>query len=495
MIPPVLKTSEPFHYHDRVLGEVWSRLDTPAVETPRGLADVLEAVAQARHTLHVALPLLTIPAFTDALATALAQHRLRAYILTSDGLAAGLAPADKQAHAEALAKLSAAGATLQSTSRLHARFLIVDAGEPTATARVFPLGLPGPTGTEPVFAAPTQARPLQEAFALAWWRLSVDRLTKQGGGKATLQPDFPADRPIEGLALDLRLADKPTAEAPARTEIAARLKAILEPAQQRVWVTHPTPETQTFLIEALLAKAALPGADVRLLTTHRPAAMETLRKLALGGVQVRHRADVRAVTCVADDQGLLLVTGTGAKDEKPGLDLALHFTAAGTADFATTYESSWLAAEAALRPQLKMGEIKSPYQLAGTGPLGPWLPPPVESKLVTLETPWTAPSATDLAGSPPHKDAKDDPACGALTLVYRWTVVPPKLPADAKEEFMTAEEAAKLGLPAARAPFDPRRFSRGKELFLLAERNDPIYLGWLRQVAADLKARVVVPRG
>jgi hypothetical protein len=64
-----------------------------------------------------------------------------------------------------------------------------------------------------------------------------------------------------------------------------------------------------------------------------------------------------------------------------------------------------------------------------------------------------------------------------------------------KEEFMTAEEAAKLGLPAERAPFDPRRFSRGKELFLLAERNDPIYLTWLRQTAAELKARVVIPRG
>jgi len=495
MIPPLLKASAPFHYHERVIGDVWLRLDAPVGESPRGLADVLEAVAKTRHTLHVALPLLNLPALTDAVATVVAQHRLRAYILTTDGLATGLTAADKQAHAEALAKLAAAGATLQSTARLHARFLVVDAGEPTADARVFPLGLPGPTGTEPVYATPTHARALQEAFALAWWRLSVDRLTKQGGGKATLQPGFPADRAIDGLALDLRLADKPTAEAPARTEIVARLKAILEPAQQRVWVSLPQPETQTFLIEALLAKAALPGADVRLLTSHRPAAMETLRKLALAGVQVRHRADVRATALLADGQGLLAVTGTGAKDEKPGLELALHFTAAGPAEFAATYEAAWNTAEAALRTQMKLGEIKSAYQVAGTGPLGPWLPPPVEAKLVTLESPWTAASATDLASSPPHKDAKDDPACGALTLTYRWTVVPPKLPTDAKEEFMTAEEAAKLGLTAARAPFDPRRFSRGKELFLLAERNDPIYLGWLRQVALELKARVVVPRG
>ena len=123
------------------------------------------------------------------------------------------------------------------------------------------------------------------------------------------------------------------------------------------------------------------------------------------------------------------------------------------------------------------------------------MPPPVASKLIAIDSPWTAHSATDLVNSPPHKDAKDDPTCGALTLVYQWVVVPPKLPADVKEEFLSPEEAAKLGLPAARASYDPRRFSRGKELFLLAERNDPIYLGWLREVANDLKARVVVPRG
>lgn len=492
MITPLVRTSAPFLYHDRVIGDVWCQLD--GAPAPRPLADLLAALATARHTAHLALPTLTAPAFTEALATAVAQHRLRCYILTTDGLSPGLSAAEKEAHAAALARLAAAGATLQSTARMHARFLVIDVGEPTVDARVFPLGLPGPEGEEPVFTVPTRAAALQEAFALAWWRLSVDRLTKQGGGKATLQPGFAADQPIPGLAVDLKLADKPTAESPARAEIADRLKALLEPAQRRVWVTVPQPESQTFLIEALLAKAAIADADVRLLTTHRPAAMETLRKLSLGGVQVRHRPDVRATTVIADEQGLLLTTGSGAKEEKPGLELAVHLDATAIGAFAATFETSWNRAAAALRREVKLGEILSPYQPAGPGPLGAWLPPPVEAKLVELATPWTAHSATDLAGSAPHKDAKDDPACGALSLTYRWTIVPPKLPADAKEEFMTAEEAARLGLPAARAPFDPRRFSRGKELFLLAERADPIYLGWLRQVATELKARVVVAR-
>jgi hypothetical protein len=493
MITPLVRTSAPFHYHERVIGDVWCRLD--GAPAPHAFADTLAALANARHTVHLALPHLTVPAFTDALAAAVAQHRLRCYVLTTDGLSPGLANADKQAHAAALAKLSAAGATLQSTSRLHARFLLLDVGEPTVDARVFPFGLPGPEGDEPVHVLPSRAAALQEAFALAWWRLSVERLTKQGAGKATLQPGFPADQPIAGLAVDLKSAEKPSAESPARAEIAVRLKAILEPAQQRVWASLPQPESQSFLVEALLAKAALPGADVRVLTTHRPAATETLRKLALGGVQVRHRIDVRATTWLADGQGLVLATGSGAKDEKPGLELAVQVDGADLSALASAFEASWKTAAASLRPQAKFGELQSPYQLVGKDAPGAWLPPPVESKLVVLDTPWTAHSATDLAASPPHKDAKDDPGCGALTLTYRWTIVPPKLPADAKEEFRTPEEAERLGLPPGRAPHDPRRFSRGKELFLLAERDDPIYLTWLRQTATELKARVVVPRG
>ncbi len=494
MIAPLRKVSEPFRYHDRIIGDVWLRLDPPATPAADGWATLLAGLESARHSLHLAAPLLGFPAFNEALARAMSQHRLRCYVLTSDGLAPTFDAVQKQAHAEALAKLSAAGAILQSTSQVHAQFLVVDAGEPNAQAIVCPAGLPTPGSTAPAFALPQHARALQEAFALAWWRLSVERLTKQGPAKAEPQPQYPIDRPIAGLAVNLAMTAKPKPETPARQEIAARMKSLLEPVKARFWCTVPHPETQPFLIEALLAKATA-GVDVRLLTAHRPAATETLRKLALGGVKVRLEAATRATTLVADDQALVLAVGTGAKDEKPGLELAPHLVGDATAAFAATFETAWSQAQAELQPQAKLGTVRGAFQKLAAGPLGSWLPPPVESKVVAIETPWTAHSATDLANSPPHKEAKDDPDCGALTLVYQWTVVPPKLPNDVKEEFMTAEAAAQLGLPAERAPFDPRRFSRGKELFLLAERNDPIYLTWLRQLSAELKARVVIPRG
>jgi hypothetical protein len=494
MIAPLRKVSEPFRYHDRIIGDVWLRLDPPATPAADGWATLLGGLESARHSLHLATPLLGFPAFNEALARALSQHRLRCYILTSDGLSTAFDAAQKQAHAEALAKLAAAGAILQSTSQVHAQFLVVDAGEPSAQAIVCPAGLPTPGSMAPAFALPQHARALQEAFALAWWRLSVERLTKHGPAKAEPQPQYPLDRPIDGLAVNLTLTAKPKPETPARQEIAARMKSLLEPAQARLWCTVPHPEAQPFLIEALLAKATA-GVEVRLLTAHRPAATETLRKLALGGVKVRLEAATRATTLLADDQALILAGGTGAKDEKPGLELAPYLVGEATHRFAKTFEEAWSQAQAELQPQAKLGALGQAYQKVAAGELGPWLPPPVEAKVVAIETPWTAHSATDLANSPPHKEAKDDPSCGALTLTYQWTVVPPKLPNDVKEEFMTAEAAAQLGLPAERAPFDPRRFSRGKELFLLAERDDPIYLTWLRQLSAELKARVVIPRG
>lgn len=117
MIAPLLRTSEPFHYHDRVVGDLWRQLSPDATNAPAGWATLLQAVEAARHSLHLASPLLAGAAFTDALVRVLGTHRLRVYVLTTDVLAPAFDAQQKEAHAAALAKLSAAGAILQSTSR------------------------------------------------------------------------------------------------------------------------------------------------------------------------------------------------------------------------------------------------------------------------------------------------------------------------------------------------------------------------------------------
>ena len=112
MITALRKTSEPFHYHERVIGDVWLKLDAPEPPTGQAWSTVLAGIESARHSLHIATPLLGVPAFNEAVARALSQHRIRVYILTTDGLAPQFDAPQKQVHAEALAKLSAAGAIL-----------------------------------------------------------------------------------------------------------------------------------------------------------------------------------------------------------------------------------------------------------------------------------------------------------------------------------------------------------------------------------------------
>jgi hypothetical protein len=104
-----------------------------------------------------------------------------------------------------------------------------------------------------------------------------------------------------------------------------------------------------------------------------------------------------------------------------------------------------------------------------------------------LSTPWTAFSAADLSDSAPHREAKDDPACNALELTYEWQVIAPKLPADAKEEFRTGPDGAK-------APCSPRRFLRGKEVYVLIDRTDPTRLAEFRALERQTKVRSVIAR-
>ncbi len=73
MIPALRKTSEPFHYHELVIGDVWLKLDAPEPVAGQAWSTVLAALDSARHTLHIATPLLGAPAFNEAVVRALSQ--------------------------------------------------------------------------------------------------------------------------------------------------------------------------------------------------------------------------------------------------------------------------------------------------------------------------------------------------------------------------------------------------------------------------------------
>ena len=143
-IPPLTRVSEPFRYHERVVGDVWLRREGEVPAAPEGphvftqraawLNAWIAAIGSAQTTVHLALPTLTHAALVVALAQAAKQRQVRVYIITTEGQGPELKPDEKKVHLAALDSLAAAGATLQSTTTFHPTMLLVDAATPTPRA-------------------------------------------------------------------------------------------------------------------------------------------------------------------------------------------------------------------------------------------------------------------------------------------------------------------------------------------------------------------------
>lgn len=493
-IPPLSRTSEPFRYHERVVGDVWLQLpaSNPAPAGPwvfperaAALQAWINAIKQAQATVHLALAQLTHAGLVTALGEAASLRRVRIYIITTEGQSPELTPAEKKAHAAALDHLAACGAILQSTQSFHPTLLLVDAATATATVHL-EIGQGGTVGE------PSLGPILQRLFALGWWRHGVNRLARTGLGKAEQPASFDAKRLLPQVAIDVRVLAKPPAKPVQRLEVAEATKAFVEEAQQHLWVCLPDLASEPALLAQLLAKAKDARCDVRLCLTVRPTVNEQLTKLLAGGVQIRVAAGIPQL--IVDDQVMVFAGRLKGRDPVSGLSCAVTLNAAGAAELRTRFAQRWEAADFALRAQAKLGEITTPYLPLAAAANTPFLPAPAASKHVELTTPWTAFSAADLTDSAPHREAKDDPACNALVLTYQWQIVAPKLPADAKEEFKLGPEPTVKGGERSKTPYSPRRFLRGKEVYVLIDRFDAARLAEFRALERQTKVRSVIAR-
>ena len=494
-IPPLTRTSEPFRYHDRVVGDVWLRrgdaapppTEGPHVYTQRAawLNAWVAAIGAAQTTVHLSLATLTNAGLVAALAQAAKQRQVRVYIITTEGQGPGLKPDEKKAHLGALDGLAAAGATLQSTTTFHPTLLLIDAA--SAQPRAFL-----ESGEQLCVDEPTLAPQLQRLFALGWWRHGVNRLTRAGAGKAEQPASFPAQRTLAQVPIDVRPIVKPPAKPVARLEVAEARQAFVASAQARLWAALDGLEPEPALLGQLLEKAKDPACDVRVLLPGRSSQVDTLRKLLAAGVQVRVAPG--APHLIADGRAWIVGGHPHGREPAQGVACAAILGGAGGAELSARFAQRWEAAELTLFGQAKLGEIRSAYLPITASDSAAWLPSPAPHKHVVLTTPWTAFSAADLTDSAPHREAKDDPACNALTLTYEWQVVPPKLPADAKEEFKLGPEPTTKGAERTKTPYSPRRFLRGKEAFVLIDRTDPERLAEFRALERQTKVRAVIAR-
>lgn len=494
-IPPLTRTSEPFRYHERVVGDVWLKRVGEPTATPEGqhvftqraawLNAWLTAIGTAQTTVHLALPTLTHASLVEALAQAAKQRQVRVYIITTEGQGPELKPDEKKVHLAALDFLATSGATLQSTTTFHPTLLLIDAA--SAQPRAFLESGEGLCVDEP-----TLAPSLQRLFALGWWRHGLNRLSRAGAGKAEQPSTFPAQRIIAGVPIDVRPIVKPPAKPVARLEVAEARTAFVASAQAKLWVALESVEAEPAMLTQLIEKAKDPACDVRVLLPTRSPQVEALRKLLTAGVQIRVAAGPAHL--LADDRAWLVGGRKFGREPVNGVACAAILTGPASAELHARFAQRWDNADLTLRAQAKLGEIRTAYLPITAPETAPWLPAPTPKKFILLSTPWIANSAADLTDSALHREAKDDPACNALELIYEWQVIPPKLPADAKEEFKLGPEPTVKGAERTKTPHSPRRFVRGKEVFVLIDRTDPTRLAEFRALERQTKVRTVIAR-
>ena len=494
-IPPLTRTSEPFRYHERVVGDVWLKHAGETTPVPEGphvytqraawLNAWITAIGSAQTTVHLSLPTLTHAALVAALAQAAKQRQVRVYIITTEGQGPELKPDEKKVHLAALDFLATSGATLQSTTTFHPTLLLIDAASPNPRAFL-------ESGEGLCVDEPTLAPNLQRLFALGWWRHGLNRLSRAGAGKAEQPAAFPAQRVIAGVPIDVRPIVKPPAKPVARLEVADARTAFVTSAQGKLWVALESLEAEPALLTQLTDKAKDPACDLRVLIPTRSPQVDTLRKLLAAGVKVR--VSPGAAYLLADDRAWVVGGRKYGREPVNGLACAAVLTGLAGAELHTRFTQRWENAELTLSAQAKLGEIRTAYLVITAPETAPWLPAPTPKKFILLTTPWTANSAADLSDSAPHREAKDDPTCNALELIYEWQVIPPKLPVDAKEEFKLGPEPTTKGAERTKTPYSPRRFLRGKEVFVLIDRTDAIRLSEFRALERQTKVRTVIAR-
>ena len=494
-IAPLTRTSEPFRYHERVVGDVWLKRTGESAATPEGphvytqraawLNAWITAIGTAQTTVHLAMPTLTHAALVAALAQAAKQRQVRVYIITTEGQGPELKPDEKKVHWAALDFLATSGATLQSTTTFHPTLLLIDAAAPNPRAFL-------ESGEGLCVDEPTLAPNLQRLFALGWWRHGVNRLSRAGAGKAEQPAHFPAQRVIAGVSIDVRPIVKPPAKPVARLEVTDARQAFIAGAQEKLWAALEALEADAALLTQLTDKAKDPACDVRVLLPARSTQVDTLRKLLAAGVKVR--VSPGAATLIADGRAWVVGGRQFGREPVNGLACAAVLSGVGGVELIARFTQRWENADLTLAAQAKLGEIRTAYLPITAPESATGLPAPAAKKHVILGTPWIANSAADLTDSAPHREAKDDPSCNALELTYTWQVIPPKLPADAKEEFKLGPEPTVKGTERTKTPYSPRRFLRGKEVFVLIDRTDPDRLAEFRALERQTKVRAVIAR-
>lgn len=428
-----------------------------------------------------------------------AQRGVRVYVLTAaeDKVSKTLADDEQfeqrmvEEHKQLLAQL-AGKAMLRSAEHLHAKFLVVDPGNPDkahawlSTANFNKALVDGIELGVKLLG--DDARALAEYFQWAFWCETQHEL--QGKNRlSSVKPMQPAAPPK-----------------PASDTVIATLKdswflrqsvvGMIQAARHEILVASYSIAADHAAMDALV-QAAQRGVQVTLLTRPRPAVAPAVARLAsTPGTSILAHDKLHAKALVVDGQVLVMSANLETHGLDSGFEVGVLLSSQPSRlvemtlrDWAKTFP--WVYVAAAQRgdhlgdfcpAESPLREVKSVTELWAM----PALPPIVATDALKLQE---APQPNIQAPKPPANQLPQQ-------VKVSWTVQAPRLPKGAVERLQESEKEekaqdGKIKKIKTRVPHEPRLFDHRNQAYVLLSQSDQETR--VRQRAAELNARVVLP--
>lgn len=428
-----------------------------------------------------------------------AQRGVRVYVLTAaeDKVSKTLADDDQfeqrmvEEHKQLLAQL-AGKVMLRSAEHLHAKFLVVDPGNPRnvhawlstanfnkALVDSIELG---------VKLLGDDARALAEYFQWAFWCETQHEL--QGENRLS------SVKPMQPAAPPKPASDTVIATLKDSWHLRQRVISMIQAAHQEILVSSYGIAADHAAMDALV-QAAQRGVQVTLLTRPRPAVEPAVARLAsTPGTRILAHDKLHAKALVVDGQVLVMSANLETHGLDSGFEVGVllshqqsRLVEMTLRDWAKTFP--WVYAAAAQRgdhlgdfcpAESPLREVKSVTELWAM----PTLPPIVATDALKLDE---APQPNIQVPKPPANKLPQQ-------VKVSWTVQAPRLPKGAVERFRESEKEekapdGKVKKIKTRVPHEPRLFDHGGKAYVLLAQSDQETR--VRQQAAELNARVVLP--
>jgi cardiolipin synthase len=390
-------------------------------------------------------------------------------------------------HANLLDRLSGK-VLVRSAEHIHAKFLVTDPGS-SASARAwistanFNKALHDNLEIGVRLEGPA-ARAVADVFQWAFW-CEAERESRGAGRLAAIRPGYPMApvRPADDAIL-ATLCDS--------QHLRERVITMIGDARREVIVATYGLSGDHAAVRALV-DAARRGVRVTVLTRPRPAVAEGAATLAAAAASVIAHEKLHAKALVVDGQALVM----SANLEPQGLDRGFEVGALLSTEASRAVEDclrEWAASFPwVFRRDALRGEHHGEFCPAAaslrdgivrvTDSHTPRLSPVIATDALALESAPTPPVPRPPRDELPRR------------MLLAWDVVAPTLPSAARERFreIGCEEPNTGAEPSARntrAPYEPRVFDLGSEVYVLLEQHSDA--ARVREAAAALGAKVVV---